>query len=236
MNKSKHTFFCPEIKLGVLNEDESGHASRVLRLQISDVITIVDGKGGKFESQITSISKKQVGFQILNEEQVDDPELSLHIAIAPTKSNDRFNFFLEKCTELSLKEISPIQCSNSERKIFKRDKSEKTLVSALKQSGNLYLPQLNELQGFKNFVSSDFGSSKKFIAHCEEDSIKHEFKDLIENVDENIIILIGPEGDFTTEEINLAKDNGFLPVSLGKSRLRTETAGIVACHTAYLRY
>lgn len=236
MNKSKHSFFCPKITDGVLSEDESGHAARVLRLEIGDLISIIDGQGSRYEAKINAITKKQVGFTILNEAETNHEVNSLHIAIAPTKSIDRFNFFLEKCTELGLQEISPIQSSNSERKIFKRDKSEKTLISALKQSGNLFLPQLNEMRSFKNFIQQDFALAKKFIAHCEPDQVKKEFKDLIDPKDENIIILIGPEGDFTSEEITLAKDNNFLPVSLGKSRLRTETAGIIACHTVYSQY
>lgn len=236
MNKSKHTFFCPLIDSGLLGEDEAGHASRVLRLQVNDMISIINGKGLKVEAAITEISKKSLSFKV--QEEIENVQIKspLHIAIAPTKSNDRFNFFLEKVTELGLAQISPIQSSNSERKIFKRDKAEKTLISALKQSGNLHLPQLNEMVSFKEFIERDQQGAIKYIAHCEEDQIKQEFKTLIENNERNIVILIGPEGDFTPEEITLAKENNYIPVSLGKTRLRTETAGIIACHTVYLQY
>ena len=236
MNKSKHTFFCPQIESGTLEEDEAGHASRVLRLQVNDIISIVNGQGLKVEAVISEISKKNLSFTVQKEIEYEHTKLPLHIAIAPTKSNDRFNFFLEKVTELGLAEISPIQSSNSERKVFKKDKAEKTLISALKQSGNLHLPLLNNLLSFKDFIRKDLGDTKKFIAHCEDDQVKQEFKTLLENNDRNVVILIGPEGDFTPEEITLAKEYNYTPVSLGKSRLRTETAGIIACHTVYLQY
>lgn len=235
MNKSKHTFFCPEIDSLELDETEAGHALRVLRLKSKDIISVINGKGQRVEAEISEISKKKLTFRIIKEVSSDEIKSPLHIAIAPTKSNDRFNFFLEKSTELGLHEISPIHCSNSERKIFKREKAEKTLVSAMKQSGNLHLPKLNEMKPLKDFILCDYGDAKKFIAHCDDDLQKKNFKDLISQNDNKIIILIGPEGDFTPEEITLAKQNNFIPVTLGNTRLRTETAGIIACHTVYLQ-
>lgn len=236
MNKSKHTFFCPDLDSGMLDEIEAGHALRVLRLQVGDQITVINGKGRKLSATILESSKKSLTFEPIQEIEGEAIKIPLHIAIAPTKSNDRFNFFLEKCTEMGLSAITPLKTSNSERKVFKTEKGVKTLVSALKQSGNLYLPDLSEQINFKEFISQEFGASKKFIAHCENDPSKVNFKDCFIEKNEDVLILIGPEGDFTQEEINLAKEKDFTPVSLGNSRLRTETAGIIACHTAYLQY
>jgi 16S rRNA (uracil1498-N3)-methyltransferase len=221
------------MNFGVLNEDESGHAIRVLRLAEDDHITIVNGKGRSAVAKITSTSKKEVGFEIINEIDNEAHPLHLHIGIGPTKSIDRFSFFLEKATEMGVQEVTPILSTNSERKILKEEKLRKGMVSALKQSGNLFLPVLNDMSILKDFITQDFGSAKKFIAHCNEDVEKIDLKDQI-NSEENIVILIGPEGDFTHEEIKFAKENGFKTITLGNSRLRTETAGILACHTVYL--
>jgi 16S rRNA (uracil1498-N3)-methyltransferase len=234
MSTQKHTFFCADLNLGVLNEDESGHAARVLRLNEGAEITVVDGKGRAVIAKITSVNKKKVSFEIINEQTNNQFPLKLHIGIAPTKSIDRFNFFLEKTTELGIGEVTPILTSNSERKIVKTEKLRKGMISAIKQSGNLFLPTLNELTDIQSFISQDFGKSLKFIAHCDSDDNKVALNDVI-NTEENIVILIGPEGDFTSQEVKLAKENGFKPISLGNSRLRTETAGIAACHTVYLQ-
>lgn len=233
MSTEKHTFFCEDLNFGVLNEDESAHASRVLRLSNGDRITIVNGKGRSVLAEITSINKKEVGFEIIKEYQTNAHPLHVHIGIAPTKNIDRFTFFLEKVTEMGIEEISPILSSNSERKIVKIDKLQKGMISAIKQSGNLFLPELNELTDIQSFLVQDFGNSQKFIAHCMDSDNKSELKNVI-NSKENIVILIGPEGDFTAEEVNFALQQGFKPISLGNSRLRTETAGILACHTVYL--
>lgn len=234
MNKSKHTFFCRDLNFGVLNEEESIHAIRVLRLVEGNIITVIDGAGRQVEAKITSDQKKEVGFEIINEIQHDLHSLAIQIAIAPTKNIDRFSFFLEKVTEMGIREVSPVLCSNSERKELRIDKAKKGLISAIKQSGNLYLPKLNEMVDLKSFITKDFGKAQKFIAHCFDDPNKKKFHQIV-NKAENVVILIGPEGDFTLEEINLAQESGFMPVSLGNTRLRTETAGILACHTVYLR-
>ncbi|MCB9223394.1 MAG: 16S rRNA (uracil(1498)-N(3))-methyltransferase [Crocinitomicaceae bacterium] len=233
MSTEKHTFFCEDLNFGILDEDESGHAVRVLRLTEGNLITVIDGKGRSVIAKITSASKREVGFDIVEEHPNTEQPLRVHIGIAPTKNIDRFTFFLEKVTEMGIMEMTPILSANSERKVIKIDKLEKGLISAIKQSGNLFLPQLNELTDLKTFILQDHGNAQKFIAHCAEDTEKVEFKDVI-NTQQNIVILIGPEGDFTPEEVKLAQENGFLSVSLGKSRLRTETAGILACHTVYL--
>lgn len=234
MSLAKHTFFCADLNFGVLNETESHHASRVMRLVEDDRIYIIDGKGRKVLAKITSVGKREVGFEIEKELEVESHPLNVHVVIAPTKNIDRFTFFLEKATEMGVKEITPILSANSERKNIKQDKLVKGMISALKQSGNLYLPRLNELTPIKDVLKADHGTTQKFIAHCSISENKVPFKDQID-VDKNVIILIGPEGDFNAEEVILANENEFQQVSLGPSRLRTETAGIAACHTVYLQ-
>lgn len=233
MRTTKHTFFCKAISELKLTEEESHHAIRVLRLKLGDLITLIDGKGTTAVGEITELSKKSLAYKIIDSRFESSLSPEIHIAIAPTKSNDRFEFFLEKVTELGVSSITPLQCSNSERKNIKLDRFEKIVMSAVKQSGNLYLPKVYDLTKFTDFVSSTDDDTHYFIAHCEDDNLKQELKDNLGN-HKKICILIGPEGDFTTEEIILAKTNNFKPVSLGKSRLRTETAGIIACHTVRL--
>ena len=155
----------------------------------------------------------------------------MHIVIAPTKLNDRFEWFLEKATEIGIDEITPIICENSERKFIKNERLEKILISAMKQSLKYQLPRLNKAIKFTELVNKNKDTCK-FIAHC-EDSEKKSLKSQIGN-SYAITILIGPEGDFSTKEINHALEHNFIPLSLGKSRLRTETAGIVACNSISL--
>jgi 16S rRNA (uracil1498-N3)-methyltransferase len=156
---------------------------------------------------------------------------SPHIAIAPTKNIERLEWFLEKATEIGIKEITPVLCEHSERKIINMERLEKIIVSAMKQSLKTYIPVLNPLTRFTDFVSKPF-NGQKFIAHCTE-GIRSELIHSYVKQSESLI-LIGPEGDFSPKEIEFAKSNGFIEISLGKSRLRTETAGIVACHTINL--
>ena len=153
---------------------------------------------------------------------------SLHLAVAPTKMNDRYEYFLEKATEIGIDSITPIICEQSERKTIKSDRFEKIIQSAMKQSLHYYLPNLNEAVYFKDFIKQEF-TGQLFIAHCEESNKKSLKKELEPN--QNITILIGPEGDFSMKEIELAMTNHFIPVTLGDTRLRTETAAIVACHS-----
>jgi 16S rRNA (uracil1498-N3)-methyltransferase len=233
MSKTKHTFFCSDLNYGLLNEEESNHAIRVLRLNLDDEISVVNGKGRLVIGKITSTDRREVGFEIMKEELLDIHPLHLHVAIAPTKNIDRFMFFLEKATEMGCAEISPIFSSNSERRKLRTDKSLKSMVSALKQSGNLFLPILNEPRSLKEFLPLFASHPNKMIAHCGADVAKIAMSEKIEK-GKKALILIGPEGDFTPEEVILAQENGFSSVSLGESRFRTETAGIIACHTAYL--
>lgn len=226
----KHSFFCPSIEDLVLSPEESNHAVRVLRLKIGDLITVIDGKGRTAEATITNDNKKQVGFSVnaIKEQKKRHP--NVHIAIAPTKNMDRFSFFVEKVIEIGVETITPILTKNSERKVINIEKLRKNAVSAMKQSGNLFLPKINEMVKIEAFLSSQQNDAQLFIAHCDDDEQKMELKNRI-NDEKNVVILIGPEGDFTLEEIKLAKQNSFEAVSLGESRLRTETAGIIACHT-----
>lgn len=227
-------FYIPKItgKIIKLDPTESKHAVKVLRLSKGDSVQIVDGKGGFFEAEILEDNPKGCRLKVLNSTmEYGKKEFKLHIAIAPTKNIDRFEWFLEKSTEIGINEITPIISEHSERKIIKPDRLEKIMVSAMKQSVKAYLPVLNELTTFKTLVSSS-KAEKKFIAHCNEGEKRH-LKDEISNGD-NTLILIGPEGDFSDEEVELAKENEFREISLGNSRLRTETAGIVACHIVNL--
>jgi len=234
MNEAKHRFFCEDIHSGFLSEEESMHALRVLRLKIGDVIQLIDGKGLLCVATITDENKKGLCFLVTKKEQKTQAGFDIHIAIAPTKNIDRFAFFLEKVTEIGVSRITPILSKNSERRDLKVDKLRKNLIAAMKQSGNLFLPVIDEAIDLKKFLESQTQStSKKFIAHCYEDSDKLELKNQLPT-NKKVVILIGPEGDFTMEEVTLAKQTDFCPVSLGESRLRTETAGIIACHTVHI--
>ena len=233
MYTAKHTFFCQSIDQGVLSADESNHAIRVLRLTEGNSITLIDGNGKTAIGEITIANKKHVHFKIIESKQFSQKKNGIHIAIAPTKNMDRFSFFIEKVIEIGISRITPIVTFNSERKVLNIDKVRKNAISALKQSGNLFLPEIDDVVTLKSFVSDQSNHNQRFIAHCEDDTEKIELKNILDPK-KNVVILIGPEGDFTPEEINLAKQNKFNPVSLGDSRLRTETAGIVACHTVNL--
>jgi 16S rRNA (uracil1498-N3)-methyltransferase len=227
-------FYVPNISGSeiILDETESKHAIRVLRLQKGDQIQVVDGKGGFYMAEIADANPKKCRLTIVNSAlDFGKRNFHLHIAIAPTKNIDRFEWFLEKATEIGIDEITPLLTSHSERKTINAERLEKILVSAMKQSLKAYLPQLHELTTFKELIINN-KTENKFIAYCDEIQKIH-LKDLATKGN-NTLILIGPEGDFSPEEIKLAIENGFKVVSLGESRLRTETAGIVACHIVNL--
>ena len=216
----------------VLNETESKHAVRVLRIKEGDKVQFVDGIGGFYSAKISEANPKKCRLQINSTvKNFGKKDFHLHIAIAPTKNIDRFEWFLEKCTEIGIDEITPIISEHSERKVIKPERLEKILVSAMKQSLKAYLPILNEKTSFEKLMTKPV-AAKKFIAHCHNGEKKH-LKNLIKR-GEDVFILIGPEGDFSPEEVELAKSNGFREISLGDARLRTETAGIVACHIVNL--
>lgn len=225
-------FYDPEISFPFhrFNEDESKHISRVLRMQVGDEIWITDGKGNLHKSTISNITGKIVEVEIIESyTEFEKRNYYLHIAIAPTKNIDRYEWFVEKSTEIGIDEITPIICKNSERKIVKTDRLTRIAEAAIKQSQKAYIPKINEAISFEKFIKSNFYQLNKFIAHCEESSQKQYIGTYIKPK-ENILILIGPEGDFSKEEIISARNNSFNEISLGNSRLRTETAGIVACN------
>ncbi|MFD0964167.1 16S rRNA (uracil(1498)-N(3))-methyltransferase [Pseudofulvibacter geojedonensis] len=220
-NNSQYTF----------NKEESKHIAKVLRKKEGQTLCITNGKGSLFIGEIIVADIKNCVIEILSEEQKSKHNYHLHIAIAPTKMNDRMEWFLEKAVEIGIDEITPIFCDNSERKIIKPERFEKIIQSAMKQSLQAHLPRLNDGIDFRKFIDQNF-EGQTFIAHCEEQEKKELFKEIKNG--SNITILIGPEGDFSTKEISLALSNNFAPISLGNTRLRTETAGIVACHTTAL--
>lgn len=212
--------------------EENKHIIRVLRKKQGDILKFTDGKGSCFTYEIIIADSKKSILRIVNREQkAKQHNYQLHIAIAPTKNIDRFEWFLEKATEIGIDEITPIICERSERKLIKNDRGKRILISAMKQSLKYYLPQLNEATNFKNFIKKK-SNKTKYIAHCEENDNKL----ILEYKSENTLILIGPEGDFSSEEIKLATQNKFKAVSLGSSRFRTETAGIIAAHTINLNH
>jgi len=227
-------FYTPQIKKITyqLTEEESKHAVKVLRLEAGDEICMIDGVGGLYYGIIDEPNPKKCIIRVIEKiEQYNRRNYRLHIAIAPTKSIERFEWFLEKATEIGIDEITPLLCQRSERKVLKADRLNKIVLSAMKQSVKAYMPKLNKLTKFSEFINSD-SFEGAYIAHC-EDVAKPSFKSKISK-NKDITILIGPEGDFSPTEIEQAKTKGFEEIHLGKSRLRTETAGIVACHTVNL--
>ena len=210
------------------SKDESRHIVKVLRKGNGDFLRITNGKGWLFDAEIISANiNKCIGI-ITNKILQKRRHYKLHLAVAPTKINDRYEWFLEKATEIGVDSITPIICRNSERKVIKKERYEKIVQSAMKQSLNCYLPKLNEAVAFNTFIKQEF-KGDLFIAHCEESSKKSLKQELQKN--SSTTILIGPEGDFSVKEIQMAIANKFIPVTLGETRLRTETAGVVACHS-----
>lgn len=224
-----HLFYCPDIN-GTpysLSEEESKHCVRVLRLKPGDSIRITDGKGNMYACRIIDDHPKHCSVEIVSSEHIRSRGPNrLHIAIAPTKSIERFEWFLEKATEIGIDVVTPLFCKHSERTTLKLPRLEKVIISAMKQSVKSWLPQLNDPQEFTSFISNPF-TGQKLIAWCETGKEQY-LKELAEE-NTDTLILIGPEGDFSGEEVSLAIAKGFVPVSLGSSRLRTETAGLVAC-------
>lgn len=210
------------------SKDESRHIVKVLRKNSGDQLQITNGKGWLFIAEITIADIKNCIAIILSKSFEPSRNYKVHLAVAPTKMNDRYEWFLEKATEIGLDTITPIICDHSERKVIKIERFEKILQSAMKQSLHYYMPELQEAISFHDFVSQDF-NGQKFIAHCEETE-RVSFKSSLQP-NKDVLILIGPEGDFSTKEIKLALASGFKPVTLGNTRLRTETAAIVACHS-----
>nr|WP_321451865.1 16S rRNA (uracil(1498)-N(3))-methyltransferase [uncultured Carboxylicivirga sp.] len=225
-------FFDPEFKgEGVLCESESKHCINVLRHKTGDIITIANGKGQYFKGEITDAHPKRCNIAAIETINHAQPEYGIHLAVAPTKSIDRFEWLIEKAVELGVQEITPLLCSHSERKKLRIDRIERIAISAMKQSLKAYMPIVNELTPFDSFLRK-VNPSETYLAHCYDEE-KYLLKNAYQN-NTNAVLCIGPEGDFSMEEINLAKQAGFKMVSLGTSRLRTETAGMAACHTIHL--
>lgn len=228
-----HIFYTPDILTSAeLPQEEAQHCLRVLRLGAGDELLLTDGKGYFYKAVITLISGKRCLLEV--KETIRQEPLwpcKLHIAMAPTKNMDRTEWFVEKATEIGFDELSFLNCRFSERKVIKTERIERILVSAIKQSQKASLPTLHEMTSFDAFLKREIGG-QKFIAHCYEGE-----KALLKNVirpGEDATVLVGPEGDFSPEEVEKALQCGFIPVSLGASRLRTETAALVACHTMNL--
>ena len=224
-------FYHPDIQplsmLATFSKEESRHLVKVLRKKRGDRIHITDGKGNLYLAEIISDSDKKCEVQVLSSETLPDQKgYRLHVAIAPTKNNDRLEWFLEKSTEIGIDEITPILCDHSERKKINHERCEKVLLAAMKQSLKYSLPKLNPLQRFEQVIQKT-EAEVKLIAHCAE-ADKKGLSVLIEGRND-ILVLIGPEGDFSPREIEEAAQAGFENVDLGKTRLRTETAGVVVC-------
>ncbi|WP_040279099.1 16S rRNA (uracil(1498)-N(3))-methyltransferase [Psychroserpens damuponensis] len=209
-------------------KEESKHIVKVLRKSIGDILHITNGDGWLFTAEIILADLKNCIAKITSHTLQPKKNYKLHLAVAPTKMNDRYEWFLEKATEIGIDSITPIFCDNSERKVIKAERYEKILQSAMKQSLTCYLPKLNKAISVKDFMTQKF-DGQTFIAHCEQTNKKSLKQSLKPNQD--ITLLIGPEGDFSLKEINLALQHNFTPVTLGDTRLRTETAAIVACHS-----
>ncbi|MES2747482.1 MAG: 16S rRNA (uracil(1498)-N(3))-methyltransferase [Bacteroidota bacterium] len=215
----------------VFEKEESKHIVKVLRKKEGDILFVTNGLGFLFKTEIALASDNKCTVKIVSFEKQVTPNFKLHLAVAPTKMNERYEWFLEKATEIGVHEITPIFCEHSERKVIKRDRFDKIILSAMKQSNQCYLPKFNEPIAYKDFIKKAF-IGQKFIAHCEDldkKSLKNELQP-----NQEVTIVIGPEGDFSVKEIQLALDNSFIPVTLGETRLRTETAAIVACHSVVL--
>jgi len=210
------------------DKEESRHIIKVLRKKDSDILLVTNGSGLLFETQITLASDNKCTVEVLSVKNAEKPKYRLHLAVAPTKMNDRFEWFLEKATEIGIQEITPIVCDRSERKVINRDRFEKIILSAMKQCNETFLPKLNDAISFKEFIKQQ-NEGLQLIAHCEETD-KKSLKEVLKP-NEDVTILIGPEGDFSEKEIALAIENNYKPVTLGNTRLRTETAAVVACHS-----
>lgn len=223
-------FYTPDISgnLYTFSIEESRHAVQVLRLGSGDTVHLVDGRGGLYRALITDASPKSCSVEVVDcQQDYGKRSYGLWMAVAPTKNIDRFEWFMEKATEIGLDRISAILCDRSERKIVKCERSQKVVLSAVKQSLKAFVPQVDELVKFDDFLSNDFGDYQKFIAHCDSNFERVEFSHVVDS-GSDVLVMIGAEGDFSPSEIERAYAKGFKGVSLGTSRLRTETAALMA--------
>lgn len=226
-------FYAPDIQAcPELPEEESGHAVRVLRHVEGDEIEVVDGEGTWYHCRITAAHPKHCGVEIISQRPDPHWPYRVEIGIGPTKNLDRMEWWLEKATEMGLDRFVPLRCRFSERKELKTERMRKIAVSAMKQSLKATLPEICEMTDIRRFVEEPF-EGQKFIAHCMEDQPRQLLAQLI-GKGQNVRILIGPEGDFSPEEVKMALSNGYLPVSLGDQRLRTETAALSSVNTIHI--
>ena len=229
-----HLFYTPEL-LGeyyTLNEQESKHCIKVLRLKAGDHIQLTDGKGNLFKAELISDNTRRCEVRIVETlKDFGKRDYRIHLAVAPTKNLNRYEWFLEKATEIGIDDITPLFCRRSERRMVRNDRLEKIITAAVKQSIKAYHPVLHKPQSFKDFIKNDL-YGEKYIAYIEEGD--HPSLKSLYTSGKDAVVLIGPEGDFSPDEVQMAQDNGFVTVSLGNSRLRTETAAVVACHTVSL--
>lgn len=225
-----HLFLNKDVYSCILDEQESVHVVKVLRLKEGDAITVTNGNGIIVSAQITKADHRKCGYKIIEEQKIPKrSEAQIHIAIAPTKNIERMEWLVEKCTEFGIDAFSFVLTEHSERKNLTVAKLEKTAFAAIKQSGQPFLPSFSELMPFNHFLKQNFaGYDYKLIA-CLDDDIKPTIMKLVP-ANKSCIVLIGPEGDFTASEVNNAVEKGFVKISLGNSILRTETAAIASCH------
>ncbi len=225
-----HIFYFPDIikDYFYLSPEESKHCINVLRLKKGELINVIDGRGKNYFCELLDENQKKCSLKIIDVQSSEKrKKYELTIAIAPTKNNERFEIFLEKSTEIGIDKIIPIICRYSERKVINKERFNKVLISAIKQSKSLFIPNISEITDFKSLIIKDF-DGLKMIAHCYESEHKVHIKNLYYQ-GQNALILIGPEGDFSEEEVKLAVSKGFKEISISDSRLRTETAGIAIC-------
>lgn len=227
-------FFAPDIATNnILPESDSQHCVRVLRMKEGDILEVIDGKGFRYKCRLTDAHAKRAAVEIIERQELPLSWSNyITVAIAPTKHLDRMEWMIEKLTEIGVNRIVPLLCRYSERKEIKVERLEKIAISAMKQSLKAVLPQIDEMTPFKKFIESD-SSSLRFIAYCDEFIPRVLLSNSYE-ANQNVTILIGPEGDFSKEEISAAISSGYKPVSLGENRLRTETAAVVACDTFHI--
>jgi 16S rRNA (uracil1498-N3)-methyltransferase len=229
-------FYAPDIvpPRHTLTEEESRHCIKVLRMHSGDVVHLTDGRGNLYRASIVTADPRRCEVEIMETSfEYGRRPYSLTMAVAPTKNIDRFEWFLEKATEIGIDRIIPLETQNSERRTLKPERAEKVIVSAAKQSLKAYFPILEPLTDVRQIIARPF-EGVKLIAHCREDAVRTPIAEALASA-ANVLILIGPEGDFTAEEVALARAHGFIEISLGASRLRTETAAVVATTAVYLQ-
>lgn len=225
-----HLFLNKDVYSCILDEQESVHVVKVLRLKEGDAITVTNGNGIVVSARITKADHRKCGYKIVEEQKADKrSDAKIHIAIAPTKNIDRMEWLVEKCTEFGIDAFSFILTEHSERKNLTVSKLEKTSFAAIKQSGQPFLPFFSELTTFDNFLKQDFSEYAYKLIACLDEDIKPTIMQLVP-AHKSCIVLIGPEGDFTPSEVQHAVEKGFVKISLGNSILRTETAAIASCH------